>query len=76
MTEVHIDALADTLAKAKAETLGDKLADVDGEGLCYADTVAEVEAETLYNTPSDMEAETLVEALDHTLTKNRGRDTW
>jgi len=55
-----------------------RFADVDAAALFYAlaDTVAEVQANKLYNTSSDMKAETLVEPLDDTLAKNKGRDTW
>ena len=39
-------------------------------------TVTEVKPKTLYETQSDMKAGTLVEALDYTLAKDGGRDTW
>ena len=39
-------------------------------------TVTEVKPKTLYETQSDMKAKTLIEALDYTVAKDGGRDTW
>ena len=48
------------------------------EALPYSQhyTVTEVKPNTLYETQSDIKAKTLVEALDYTLAKDGGRDTW
>ena len=64
--------------KVEAKTLGDTPADVNSEAprCALPDAVEEVEAKTLHKRLSDMKDETLVEVLDDTLAKDRGRDTW
>ena len=49
MTEVLVDAVADTLAEFKVEELGQILADLKNEALLQAlgDSIAEVQAKTL-----------------------------
>ena len=64
-----VDRLADTLAEVEAETLGDRLGELEAEPLVdrLADTLAEVEAETLGDRLGELEAEPLVDRLADTL---------
>ena len=82
MAEAPIDPVAHTIEEVKAETLGDKLANVTAEAFLYAlaETEAEVEAEALYvlkpyaevETLNEVEAVALIYTQDHLFSQVQG----